>query len=63
MTNLRIIKYFPGIQVKQYGKEIHISQEKSIEESLKKFGIKNCNPIFSLMAKIWSLLRQAALCR
>ncbi|KAG6407721.1 hypothetical protein SASPL_130718 [Salvia splendens] len=50
MTDLGIMKYFLGIQVKQSGGEIVISQEKYIEDLLKKFHMENCNPVFSPMA-------------
>ncbi|KAG6433493.1 hypothetical protein SASPL_105107 [Salvia splendens] len=50
MTDLGIMKYFLGIQVKQSGGEIVISQEKYIEDLLKKFHMENYNPVFSPMA-------------
>lgn len=50
MTDLGIMKYFLGIQVKQSGGEILISQEKYVEDLLKKFRMENCNPVFSPMA-------------
>ena len=45
MTDLGLMKYFLGIQVRQSKGEIFISQEKYLEELLKKFQMINCKPI------------------
>lgn len=50
MTDLGVMRYFLGIQVKQLKGEIFISQEKYIEDLLKKFHMENCKPTSTPMA-------------
>ena len=50
MTYLGLMKYFLGIQVKQPKGEFFISQEKYIEEPLKKFHMSDCKPMPTLVA-------------
>ncbi|XP_022869102.1 uncharacterized protein LOC111388579 [Olea europaea var. sylvestris] len=50
MTDLGVMKYFLGIQVKQSKGEIFISQEKYTEDLLKKFHMENCKSISTPMA-------------
>ncbi|KAK6163847.1 hypothetical protein DH2020_000711 [Rehmannia glutinosa] len=50
MTDLGLMKYFLGIQVRQSKGEIFISQEKYLEEVLKKFHMNNCKPISTPLA-------------
>ncbi len=50
MTDLGLMKYFLGIQVRQRKRENFISQEKYIENLLKKFNISNCKPMTTPMA-------------
>ena len=45
MTDLGLMKYFLGIQVQQSKGEIFISQEKYVEDLLKRFQMSNCKPI------------------
>ena len=48
MTNLGLMRYFLGIQVKQSKGEIFISQEKYGEDILKKFNMSNYKPVATL---------------
>ncbi|CAL1407137.1 unnamed protein product [Linum trigynum] len=50
MTDLGLMKYFLGIQVKQSPGEIFISQEKYTEDMLKRFHMATCKPISTPMA-------------
>lgn len=50
MTDLGLMKYFLGIQVKQSENGIFISQEKYVEDLLKKFNMLNCKPVATPMA-------------
>ncbi|XP_020263406.1 uncharacterized protein LOC109839390 [Asparagus officinalis] len=45
MTDLGLMRYFLGLQVKQTKGEIFINQEKYCEDLLKRFNMKNCNPV------------------
>jgi Reverse transcriptase (RNA-dependent DNA polymerase) len=49
MTDLRLMKYFLGLEVKQHKKSIFISQEDYAKEILKRFVMENCNPIATWM--------------
>jgi Reverse transcriptase (RNA-dependent DNA polymerase) len=53
MTDLGLIKYFLGLEVKQHEKIIFIYAK----EILKRFGMDNCNPIATLMALSTKLSR------
>ena len=50
MTDLSLMKYFLGIQVRQSKGEIFISQEKYLDKILKKFQMHNCKPISTPLA-------------
>ena len=50
MTDLGLMKYFLGIQVKQSKGKIFISQEKYIEDLLKRFQMNECKPVSTPMA-------------
>jgi len=50
MTDLGLMKYFLGIQVKQTKGEIFITQEKYIHDLLKKFRLESCKPVTTPMA-------------
>ena len=50
MTDLGIMKYFLGMQVKQGIEEIFISQEKYAADILKKFYMKDCKVVSTPMA-------------
>ncbi|KAK2972283.1 hypothetical protein RJ640_014341 [Escallonia rubra] len=45
MTDIGLMSYYLGIEVKQRDDEIFISQEAYAKEVLKKFNMENCNPI------------------
>ena len=45
MSDLGLVKYFLGIQVKQSKGEIFISQEKYIDDLLKKFQMDKCKSV------------------
>ena len=45
MTDLGLMRYFLGIQVKQEKGQIFLSQEKYTEDLLKKFHMNNCKPV------------------
>ena len=45
MTDLGLMRYFLGIQVRQSKEGIFISQEKYLEDLLKKFRMSNCKPV------------------
>ncbi|KAK3033406.1 hypothetical protein RJ639_032379 [Escallonia herrerae] len=45
MTDIGLISYYLGIEVKQRDDGIFISQEAYAKEVLKKFNMKNYNPI------------------
>ena len=49
MTDLGPMKYFLGIQVCQCKGEIFISQEKYLEDLLKRFQMNNCKPVATPM--------------
>ena len=44
MTNLGLMKFFLGLEVRQEQTEIFISQEKYAKEILEKYKMKSCNP-------------------
>ncbi|KAL8125779.1 hypothetical protein AgCh_013165 [Apium graveolens] len=50
MTDLGLMKYFLGIQVKQSSGEITLCQERYIDDFLKKFHMENCKPMDTPMA-------------
>ena len=50
MTDLGLMKYFLGIQVKQSPGQIFLSQEKYAEDLLQKFNMGNCKPMTTPMA-------------
>ena len=50
MTDLGPMKYFLGIQVRQCKGEIFISQEKYLEDLLKRFQMNDCKPVSTPMA-------------
>jgi hypothetical protein len=50
MSNIGLIRYFLGIQVKRSLGEISISQEKYVADLFKIFNMSECKPITSLMA-------------
>jgi len=50
MSDIRLIKYFLGIQVKRSLGEISISQEKYVADLFKIFNMSECKPIISFMA-------------
>ncbi|XP_042401463.1 uncharacterized mitochondrial protein AtMg00810-like [Zingiber officinale] len=45
MTDIGTMPYYLGIEVKQRDDDIFISQEGYAKEILKKFDMKNCNPV------------------
>ena len=49
MTNLGLLKFFLGLEVKQGETNIIISQEKYAKEILKKYKMENCNPVSTPM--------------
>jgi Reverse transcriptase (RNA-dependent DNA polymerase) len=49
MTNLILIKYFLGLEIKQHEKVIFVSQEAYAKEILKRFRMENYNPIATPM--------------
>jgi len=49
MTNLGLMKYFLGLEVVQGKDDIFVSQERYVEEVLKKFKMTSCNPVSTLM--------------
>lgn len=50
MTDLRLMKYFLGMQVRQSPDQIFVSQEKYAEDLLEKFNMLNCKPPSTPMA-------------
>ena len=50
MTDLGLMKYFLGMQVRQSPGEIFISQEKYADDILKKFNMSNCKSLSTPMA-------------
>jgi hypothetical protein len=50
MTDLGLMKYFLGIQVRQSKGEVFICQEKYIEDLLKKFHMVACKPVSTLVS-------------
>ncbi|XP_073107386.1 secreted RxLR effector protein 161-like [Elaeis guineensis] len=50
MTDLALMKYFLGIQVKQSKGKIFLSQEKYLEDILKKFQMNKCKAVSTPMA-------------
>jgi len=57
MSDLGLMGYFLGIQVKQFPGKIFISQEKYITDLLKKFHMSECKPAASLMTTNEKLLQ------
>jgi Reverse transcriptase (RNA-dependent DNA polymerase) len=55
--DLGLIKYFLGFEVKQHEKGILVSQEIYVKEILRRFGMKNYNPIATLIELDTKLLR------
>ena len=49
MTDLDLLKFFLGLEVKQGETSIFISLEKYAKEILKKYKMKNCNPVSTPM--------------
>ena len=49
MTDLSLLKFFLGLEVKQEETGIFISQMKYVKEILKKYKMKNCNPLSTPM--------------
>ena len=43
MSDLGLMHYFLGIEVKQSSSEIFISQKKYVQETLQRIGMQNCN--------------------
>ena len=50
MTDLGLMRYFLGMQVKQRPRQIFISQEKYVDDLLKKFNMQDCKPLATPMA-------------
>ncbi|XP_014624146.1 secreted RxLR effector protein 161-like [Glycine max] len=50
MTDLGLMRYFLGMQVKQRPEQIFISQEKYADDLLKKFDMQDCKPLVTPMA-------------
>ena len=50
MTDLGLMRYFLGMQVKQRPGQIFISQEKYADDLLKKFNMQDCKPLAIPMA-------------
>ncbi|KAK3003876.1 hypothetical protein RJ639_019216 [Escallonia herrerae] len=50
MTDIGLMSYYLGIEVKQRDNGTFISQEAYAKEVLKRFNMKNCNPIISVYA-------------
>ncbi|XP_039133317.1 uncharacterized mitochondrial protein AtMg00810-like [Dioscorea cayenensis subsp. rotundata] len=49
MTNLGLLNYFLGLEVKQNQREIFITQRRYAEETLKLFQMQHCNPVCTPM--------------
>jgi len=49
MTNIELMKYFFGLEVKQGEKGIFVSQERYAEGILNKFKMTNCNSVLTPM--------------
>jgi len=49
MTNMGLMEYFLGLEVKQGEKGIFVSQERYVEEILNKFKMTNCNSVSTPM--------------
>ena len=49
MTDLGLLKFFLGLEVKQGETCSFISQEKYAKEILKKYKMENCNPVSTSM--------------
>ena len=45
MTDIGLMSYYLGLEVKQMGDAIFISQESYVKEVLKKFKMFDCNPV------------------
>ena len=58
MSDLGLMRYFLGIQVKQSKEGIFISQEKYAEDLLKKFNMINCKPMGTPMALTEKLFKE-----
>ena len=50
MTNLGLMKYFLGMQVRQNPGQIFVSKEKYAADLLKKSNMLDCNPLSTSMA-------------
>jgi hypothetical protein len=57
ISDLGLMRYFLGIQVKQSPGKIFISQEKYVTDLLKKFHMSKCKPVTSPMAANEKLLQ------
>jgi Reverse transcriptase (RNA-dependent DNA polymerase) len=49
MTDLRIMRYFLGLEIKQEKSRIFVSQGAYAREILQKFGMSDCNPVATPM--------------
>ena len=49
MTDIGIMSYYLGLEVKQMEEDIFISQESYKKEILRKFNMFDCNPVNTLM--------------
>ena len=49
MTDLGLMKFFLGLEVKQVSSGIFISQGAYAKDILKRFGMDNCNPVATPM--------------
>jgi hypothetical protein len=49
MSLLRELSFFLGLHIRQRNQGIFISQTKYIKEMLKRFGMKDCNPVVTPM--------------
>ena len=45
MTDLGLMSYFLGLEVKQCNEQIFLSQEKYVKDLLERLGMKDCNPV------------------
>ena len=60
MTDLGLMKYFLGFQVRQSIGEVFICQEKYIEDLLKKFHMAACKPVSTPMSSNEKLQQEDA---